>query len=428
MHATHATAFNPATRFLMKPLLKPLLLAALVLTPLCLLPTAKAGLPDGLQIQIGNHTQSSFSLGNAQYRIQIKGDISFTDAEDEVLSVDGKAVFEETRSGKKYRIEYNNDANGILQRQYRVDGREQALDAEGKKWLAGIIPVVLRETGVEAKSRASRILAKGGADALLAEIELIHAPLPQRIYIGLLCKAAKLNPAQQQRLLSASAHIDSDFEMRTVLTTLIKHQTLSPAVQAQLLNQVGKMDSDFEQRLVLVALTPTMASEPEVLQAWQKALAKVDSDFEARLVLTELARRDKLSPAQLDAALQATLKLDSDFEHRLVLTALAKQMRAENLPQLGNYLKSAQKISSDFERRLSMIALLEQGKLGKADYLPFLDALKGMDSDFEVGIVLKTLARQMPTDAAVLGRFRQVAATLGDFERSQAEKALPRLN
>lgn len=424
MHANHATQSNKTARFL----LKPLLLAALALSPLALLPTAHAGFLDGMQIQIGNQTKSTFTIGNSRYDIRIKGEVDFSDAEDDVLSVSGKAMFEETRNGKKYRIEYVNDDSGKLQRRYQVDGREQALDAEGKKWLGGMIAVVLRETALNAKNRVNRLIGNGGADAVLAEIDLIQADYARRVYMVLLCKSASLNASQQQRLLSASARISSDFEVRIILTALLKHQTLDASAQAQVLNQVGKMESDFEQRLVLSALTPTMANEPGVLHAWQKALATVESDFESRLVLTTLAKRGKLSTEQLDAALQASMKLESDFEHRLVLSALAKQMRAENLSKLGNYLQSAQKISSDFERRLSMVALLEQGKLGQADYLPFLNALKGMDSDFEVGIVLKTMAKQMPTDADLLERYRQVAATLGDFERGQAEKALVRRN
>ncbi|MEN9866994.1 MAG: hypothetical protein RL748_2584 [Pseudomonadota bacterium] len=419
------TSSNKASRFLLTPMLA----AAFVLAPMCLLSNAQAGgFLDGLQIHFENHTKSSFKIGNSHYRIQIKGQLNFTDLDDDVASLDGYAMFEENRDKKKYRIEFSNDANGKVERHYFVDGREQALDSEGKKWLAAMIPVALRETAIDAKGRVNRLIAKGGADAVLAEVELTHNDYSQRLYLIALCKNATLNPAQQQRLLVASSRIDSDFEVRQVLQSVIKHQSLNPLAQAQLLNRVAKIDSDFEQRQVLIAITPTLHDDADVLAAWQKALAKVDSDFEVRQVLGAFAKRDKLSGAPLEAALQASMKINSDFEHRQVLVALARQMRPENAAQLSAFLKSAQKISSDFERRVTLVSLLEHGKLGKGDYLLFLDALKGMGSDFEVRTILQALAKQMPLDPALVERYRQVASTLGDFERGQAEKSLARLN
>ena len=64
-------------------------------------------------------------------------------------------------------------------------------------------------------------------------------------------------------------------------------------------------------------------------------------------------------------------------------------------------------------------------RIGNAASLAVLDAVAQMSSDFESRQVLVALAQAMPPDAAVLQRYREVASGLSDFERSQAERAMP---
>ena len=47
-------------------------------------------------------------------------------------------------------------------------------------------------------------------------------------------------------------------------------------------------------------------------------------------------------------------------------------------------------------------------------------------SDYECREVLVALAQVMPNDAALIGRYRDVARTLSDYERGVAERALDR--
>jgi hypothetical protein len=48
-----------------------------------------------------------------------------------------------------------------------------------------------------------------------------------------------------------------------------------------------------------------------------------------------------------------------------------------------------------------------------------------MNSDFESRQVLVALAQAMPPDGEVLRRYHEVASGLSDFEREQAERAVP---
>lgn len=369
---------------------------------------------------------SDFDTPTGRVKIKIHGDAVFTDAEDDVLSLTDKIVIQEQRKDHTLRIAYQAE-RGSVKSVYTVDGREQALDADGKRWLATVIPVILRESAINVEKRIKRIYAKGGADAVLAEIELIHSDYARRSYIVRLPELGRLDDKQLARLLADTSTMNSDFERRTAYVTIIQKQTLNTANQVTLLNGAAKMNSDFEVRTVLVELAPKMGSEAGVGQAWLAAIKGMHSDFEMRTAIVALADHVANPALQIDWLLQASQNLSSDFEHRTVLVEICANMSHPTAAQVAAYAKSAQHISSDFERRTALIALVEKSTLNKDGYVEVLNAVSGMGSDFEIRTVLVAIARQMPADNDLINRYRKVARNLGDFERGQAEKALDHL-
>ena len=55
----------------------------------------------------------------------------------------GTAVISETRGGVTRSVSYERDANSELRRTYKINGRIQALDAEGERWLETMMPIAV---------------------------------------------------------------------------------------------------------------------------------------------------------------------------------------------------------------------------------------------------------------------------------------------
>lgn len=371
----------------------------------------------------------TFEIATPKQQItgRIGGTVVFTAAEDDVESVKGKVMLQERRDFKTTRIQFEPEGTGI-KRTYSIDGKTRPFDAEAKRWLAEIIPVVLRETAMNSDARARQIHARGGADAVLAEIERIQSGYARARYITSLVPLGTMTEPQLARLLASLRGIESDYERRTALVAIIEGQPASVASQVAVLGAVAVMGSDYEKRTVMVALAPRLLADAGVARTWQAAMARIGSDFEARSVIEALAGNASLPPGQLDAAIQSTLALGSDYEHAVALKALLKHVNATNPVSLAAFLKSAQRIGSDFERKNVLIAVVEGVKLDKAGYAAVLQAISGMGSDFEIGNILTTLAQRMPADAELIANYRRVARRLGDHERGQAERALDRFN
>jgi beta-lactamase regulating signal transducer with metallopeptidase domain len=361
----------------------------------------------------------------SRLRAKVKGDIHFNGDESDVSDLSESAWIEETRGSSKRRIEMEEGKGGAVTRRFYLDGKEQAFDAEAKRWLAQVIPAMMRESGFDAAAREQRIHERGGADAVLDEIAKIHSDYSRRNYIEALAKQGTLTEAQITKAFALVATMGSDYEVRESLNSLLASQTLSTASQIALLGVVAHIDSDYEAREVLSELAPKLALDGGVGAAWIKALSGIQSDYEARVAISTLAERKDLRADLVEGLLQAASRISSDYEMRTALSELAPHIK--RTPQLAAvYAKSAASINSDYERREALSALLEAVEIDASSAAAVLDAIAGIGSDYECSTALIDLAARMPADAALIKRYREVARKLGDYERGQAEKALDR--
>ena len=403
-------------------------LAALVAVPGLAIGTyasqAFAGIGELISIDSSEHRyRSNTPAGRVDLRL--RGEVVFNAAETDVESLGEGARFslETRRDGvqRAYRVETE---DGRLVRRYRVDGREAGFDAAARAWLAAELPVLLRETGVNAEARGKRILAEGGTDALQAEIEAIRSEHAARIYAGVLAANVALDDGQLDRLLRRVDGFESDYERRLAYAAVVETQALSIAGQARLLSALPDMASDYEKRLVLQALARRGAPAGAAGAAWLAAVDSLGSDYERRQAIEAVLAHAPATPEVLGLALEASLRFRSDYEARLVLQRIAPRVVGQ--PGLQpTFRQGMSRIGSDYEQRQVLEALLA-GEVDAATAGLVLELVAAIGSGHEASQVLQKLAAVMPADPALIERYRAAARRLGDHERGRAERALDR--
>lgn len=384
------------------------------------------------------HVSSDVSLGGQEltiaqvsdddhdYRVKIKGKITFNDSEDDIasLSSGGKATFSETRDGRTQRLEVVS-RGGALERRYFIDDNEQPASDEMRRWMARLIPTVIRETAIDAEGRVQRLRAKGGADAVLDEIARIESGYARGVYLRHLAAGGKLSSAEMTRALGLVDGIDSDYEKRNALAALAAVQPLDAAQQKLVLAQADKIGSDYERAELLVGLLPQLASAEDVHAAWLHAASGIGSDYEQRRALSAMLETGKPDEATLATVVGAAHTVGSDYERRtLLVNAIKRTRNAEALAP--SYAEAAREIGSSHERREALMALIRAPGFGRVGASAVLDALADIGSDYDCREVLVALARTMPGDADLVARYRDVARQLSDYDRRQAESALDR--
>lgn len=289
-------------------------------------------------------------------RMTCDGKATFADDESDLLTLTPGGQFEMTEksdgSARTYRVE--SDAGGSLHRSFQRDGVEVAADDGARQWLAAALPRMFRESGWDAEARAARLLARGGPELLLAEVEHASGSFAKSTYLGLLLGSARLDAAQFDRALASAAAIGSDFELRTALVRALETQELDSARVAALVGTAQSLGSDFELRSVLERVAPRGA-EAGVTAAFLTATRRLDSDFERRSALVALLEQAQLDAAGLAGALDVAASLGSDFEKRTVLELMARSVAGD--PQLHRRYREVARDMSDFERGQALRAL-----------------------------------------------------------------------
>lgn len=392
-------------------------------------PPAPPAAPHGLSIEssdglFGRSVRIQMEHDDVELSFEADGKFAFNDAEDDLVALEDEATLIETRDGVTRRIDFEADGEQI-RRSYEVDGDEQPLDAQARRWMASAIVRVLRESGIDAGKRIARIHARGGLPAVLAEIELIEGDHARGAYLAALFDLPGLTATDLDRALQLASKMQSDYSRRTALEAALARHTLSPGQQIAMLQTVASFESDYDRRVLLVAAAPLLATDARARQAWFDALGACRSDYDTRVSLEAILLRDPLTQDDLQRVIESAARMNSDYDRRATLEALAPRLGDSQALALA-YAAAVKAIGSDYDRRAALEAQIEGSTLTPFIGQAVLDVADGLGSNFDRGLVMQALAAKMPADAALIARYRASARSLDDYTRGQVERALDR--
>lgn len=387
-----------------------------------------AGLTDGLPFSVrGTRIYSRYPGGS--FMVTLDGKVSFNDAEDELQTLKGTLKVKQREAGVTREMVVSSQADGSLERRYRVDGDSQPLDEAGQRWWAQAVQRMAEDL-TDPAVRARKLFDRGGLDAVLADVERGHGDFQRRRRIeAALTLQAPLPEGAVDRLIAATTGLEGAFERREALGAIAR-QPLAEAQQLSWLAAAAGIDADFERRQALGALAPQLRDTPAVLAAWREVLARIHGDFEAREAIgAQVAATPR--PAVLAVALQAAARIGGDFEKREALGAVAERLQGDEAELVAAYVRTASGIGGDFERREALNRLLDRPRIDTAGLTQVLGGAERIGGGFERLQVLLRVAEKLGSagsvDAAVVDRLRRAGRGLGDHERGQLENALDRL-
>ena len=260
-------------------------------------------------------------------RLEIQGKAEFTEDYSDVSSVtEGSVVrIEEDQHGQSRKLEVTRDASGQLSRRYFVNGELRSLDDAGRKWLAGLLLVAVRQGAFDADNRTRKILRKHGVEGVLAEISQITGEYAKRVYFQALLKNEDVGRSEIPKILHAlSTQITSDHEKANILKSsselFLSDATLSNAF-FQAVRTVG---SDHERRRTLSSLLSGKNLREEIWLQMLETAASISSDHEKATFLLEASKIFDLNTRVRGAFLKTVETIKSDHERGRVLSALLR--------------------------------------------------------------------------------------------------------
>ena len=145
--------------------------------------------------------------GNYSLRIKADGEVDLEPDGSGVTALDRGGSFDVSmrRDGLDRRVLFTSP-DGTIERQFFVEGDEQPWGPEADRFVAEVMPIVLRETAINAGERVAWLIASRGDTGLLDEIELIQSDFAQRVYSVEYAQRAEIAAANFERLMTMTVH------------------------------------------------------------------------------------------------------------------------------------------------------------------------------------------------------------------------------
>ena len=391
--------------------------------------------------------------GHWRLDVDYKGDVEIT-ADDSGIARVGPDSFleiEERSDGERRRLLATPGPGGRPEIAWLVDREPAEFDREARKWLAEVLPRIYRTTGLDAAGRVRRLLAAGGAEAVLEEIGDIGSDRIERLYFEQLLAQTELSPSELERVMRrlarevgsdhemvkiltalsvanlrqeatanafvvAAGTIGSDYELRRLLTGYLDRPDFDPAVCEVLIDAARTIGGDYDMAELLSRVIAVYPEDVALPVSFSRALQTIGSDYELRKALSAALRRPHLREDELDNLLVAAHTIGSDHDLAQLLIELAETYEGELPP---SFFRAARTVGSDFDHGRVLSAVATRPNLATEALVAMLESSLSIGSDHDLAKFLIRFAGTFEIDDDILPAFERAAGTIGSDHHQQ---------
>ena len=368
------------------------------------------------------YTQYCWTEGTRRLEVNVHGTVEFSDDDRDVksLSPGGSFQIEESRlvvfTGRRYEV--TADSSGRLSRWYFDHGHAMPPDNQGQAWLMGVMPEVIRRTGLGAEARIQRILKQSGVAGVLSEISRIQDDSARRIYLEELVRRGNLSAEQLDSAMLQARKIGSDEEKGELLIGLSPY-FLKDNLREALFQAAGTIGSDEEHGRVLSELVKRDAGSRETLRLAARSAGRIGSDEEKARALVDIAEHDKGSREVGRAIVSSANSIGSDEERHHILSVVLSDAGGDR-EVLTEALRSAAAIGSDEEKAAVLMDAVGHYTEADAVRKEFFNAAGRIGADEERSKVLIALLKRPGLGEATLAEAARCAESIGSDEQKAA--------
>lgn len=361
-----------------------------------------------------HHGKSRVKVNNPinDYKVEYEGEFILSDDDTDIISIIGGGYFEIVKSsfGASRRVRIETDGNQLIKRYY-VGWSERDFEPEGQKWLAEVLPDLVRTTTIAAEQRVNRIYNKHGVPGLIRELDLLRGDYVSKAYYSYIFKKDLKDQDLAQLLRSAGQTINSDYYLATLLGEYqkeigLKETTIGPFIEATV-----NIGSDHYQTNVLVSLAENDNLKGDHLSKAIGGARSIQSDHYKSQVVKAFNKRT-LTPQQLNLLLKESEDIQSDH---YLSNALIEIIKKQSLTSAGvsHVVKAAGHISSDVYLRNVYEALFKHTDLSKQDLAVILESADAIGSDSYLSSLLTQVLQDQRDSETLQNVFKLAANAIG---------------
>ena len=330
------------------------------------------------------------------YKITTKGKVDFNYDYTDVIMMGEKAYLKiaKVSKGMTKKLHIGTKDGEILYR-YFENNKELNFDSNGKEWMNAILPVVVRNTGLDLENRVKRIYADKGLTGFLAEFDHVSNEYFKERMVDHLLTKQKLSNSELFQLIN---HFSSNLKEQNTLGNILqmhsqkflKTEELSKVYFTALesLPTSGELsrvmyfifennnlaDTNYDRFLNLIA-----GMKPGKNREYH------DKSSLVRLLLND----ESIDNKKLTKVLSLVDANYKGLERSQLLTSAldVENISNENLKTIYLFAKS----TSDYEKQSIFQKVLRDELLNPTNYPQFKEALKTISEDQTLSMLLTQL-------------------------------------
>ncbi len=402
------------------------ILNVLLLALLIALPTNSFS-QDNTSISNNNGKSKIHITNNGKdFKIEYEGDITLSDDDKDIIAISNGGFIEIERSsfGSKRRIVVESDRNGKLLKKYYEGRKEKDFNPDGKKWLAEVLQEIVRTTTIGAQSRLNRFYSKGGANAVLGEIERIESDYVKDTYFKLLLEKNLSNGDLVNVIKRAGEEIESDHYLASILTSNQKAFLSSGQTISAYLEAAKSLDSDHYLTSVLKQVINDKAINDNQMESFLELSKSIKSDHYVTEVLIEVMKNRELNSQNITKIISLSKDIESDHYKAEVLTKVINS-KGMSSDAYDAFIDTLDDIDSDHYVSEVILELLDN-KLdaSTASLSKLLDMVKrSVQSDHYASSIYKKMSKQDLTEDQLITTLESISSLQSGHYKSEALKS-----
>jgi hypothetical protein len=375
------------------------------------------------------HGSMSYSTSAGRVQLQWTGAFRLTaDEKDIAWIAPGASVM--ITNGRRWLstgIEAKALADGTIERHHFRTGFTKPFEPDGRMFLESSLQFLVRRAGLDASARVARLLADGGRDAVLAEIDLLESDSVRRLYYREVIGQSNPTSADVAALLErASRQIGSDSSLSSLITATASAVAGDEPSLVAVIQSTRALNSDSYHRRALTELMPAQVSRPVAVAVLDVA-SEIGSDSERSAVLTTLVERGGLTDATAPAFFALVGSMGSSSYQGRVLRAVSE---VPGLPEpiLGGALAAARTVGSDTERQRVVTAMMSDTRMTPTTAPRVLATTGAVTSDTHRASILKDFVEKDGLNAATAAEFFALVTTMSSssYQRQVMQTVIDR--
>jgi hypothetical protein len=287
------------------------------------------------------------------------------------------------------RVMAESNARGTIDYTIYDGSKEVPADGAGRALLTEAVKEMIY-WGFDAEPRMERVYQKGGADALLREVDSIKTDQVKILYLNKLYA------------------IDS----------------LLPKLLPIIIRKISVMGSDQDKMMFLNRISREQMNNPQTDSAYFAIVEKIGSDMEKVNALQHLIKLDSLTDSMVYQILVVGSSLGSDMDKANVFNQIIeKNLLHGSLTE--NMIYYISHMGSDMDKVRLYSKLINENKLTEDQWIILEEKIPLLGSDIDKSNLLVEIAGKMPKTDPVRAGYRKAARSISnDMDYGKAIRAL----